>query len=188
MNTPDNHYPDETDYSDDPDEIDELPLESAAKKSVEGEQTADAELYSKLADTEEQLLRARAEIENVRSRARREYEDLLRYREMDLLRDILPVLDNVERAIEASEKTADLEGLRAGFKLTAKQIEKILDTHGCKTIATDRVEFDPSVHEAILQQPAANAPPGSVIGVASRGYLLHDRVVRPAQVIVAAGD
>jgi molecular chaperone GrpE len=105
---------------------------------------------------------------------------------MFLLRFIRPVLDNIERAIEASEKTADLESLRAGFKMTGQQIEKLLETHGCQTIATEGVDFDPNVHEAILQQPTADAPAGSVIGVASRGYRLHDRVVRPAQVIVAA--
>ena len=104
---------------------------------------------------------------------------------MDLLRDLLPVLDTVLRAIEASETTSDVESLRAGFRMTAQQIEKLLELHGCGTIATDGTLFDPTVHDAILQQPTTDAAPGTIVGTASRGYKLHDRVVRPAQVIVA---
>lgn len=139
----------------------------------------------KLAEAEDRVLRVQAELENYRRRARREYDDSQKYREIDLLRDLLPVLDNVLRAVEAAEKTADVESLKAGFRMTAQQIEKLLDAHGCKTIETVGQAFDPAVHDAILQQPAADAVPGTIVGVASRGYRLHDRVVRPAQVIVA---
>jgi len=167
-------------------EIDDLPLDS--NLNPPSDDTSEPTAESQLLETREQLLRAQAETENVRKRTRREYEDLLRYGEINLLRDILPVLDNIERAIEASEKTADVESLLAGFRMTAQQIEKLLESHGCKTIQTDGVAFDPSVHEAIAQQPAGETAAGSVVGVASRGYLLHDRVVRPAQVIVAAAS
>jgi len=142
-------------------------------------------LEQKLQDAEERVLRVQAELENFRKRSRREYEDALKYREMDLLRDLLPVLDNVRRAIEASEKTADVESLKSGFRMTAQQIEKLLDAHGCKTIETDGQAFDPAIHDAILQQSVPNVKPGTIVGAASRGYRLHDRVVRPAQVIVA---
>jgi molecular chaperone GrpE len=144
-----------------------------------------ATLEEQLQDAEERVLRVQAELENFRKRSRREYEDAQRYREMDLLRDLLPVLDTVLRAVEAAEKTADVESLKAGFRMTAQQIEKLLDAHGCKTIDTVGHAFDPSVHDAILQQAVPDAAPGTVVGVASRGYRLHDRVVRPAQVIVA---
>ena len=139
----------------------------------------------RLAEAEDRVLRVQAELENFRRRSRREYEDAQRYREIDLLRDLLPVLDNVLRAIEASEKTADVASLRAGFRMTAQQIEKLLDAHGCKTIETDGMPFDPAVHDAILQQAAVDVAPGTVVATASRGFRLHDRVVRPAQVIVA---
>jgi molecular chaperone GrpE len=98
------------------------------------------------------------------------------------------VLDNVLRAIDAAEKTADVESLRSGFRMTAQQLEKLLDSHGCRTIPTDGSAFDPAIHEAILRQPAAGVAAGTVVATASRGYTLHDRVVRPAQVIVAQGD
>lgn len=147
--------------------------------------TASAESEQLLKDAEDRLLRTQAELENFRKRSRREYEDAQKYREIDLLRDLLPVLDNVVRAIEASEKTADVESLKSGFRMTAQQIEKLLEAHGCKTIETDGQPFDPAVHDAILQQAVPTAKPGTIVGTASRGYRLHDRVVRPAQVIVA---
>ena len=168
-----------------PENIDDMPVEDT--EQLESNAGTDG-LSSQLQDAEERVLRAQAEIENVRKRGRREYEDLLRYGEMNLLRDILPVLDNIERAIEASESTTDVETLREGFRMTASQIEKLLESHGCETIKTENEIFDPTVHEAISQQPGNGADPGTVIGVTSRGYVLHDRVVRPAQVIVAANE
>jgi len=165
--------------------IDDMPVEDT--EQLESNAGTDG-LSSQLQDAEERVLRAQAEIENVRKRGRREYEDLLRYGEMKLLRDILPVLDNIERAIEASESTTDVETLREGFRMTASQIEKLLESHGCETVKTENEVFDPTVHEAISQQPGNGADPGTVIGVTSRGYVLHDRVVRPAQVVVAANE
>jgi len=168
-----------------PENIDDMPVQDAEQQKFEPDTD---ELSLQLQDAEERVLRAQAEIENVRKRGRREYEDLLRYGEINLLRDILPVLDNIERAIEASESTTDVETLREGFRMTASQIEKLLETHGCETIKTENEVFDPTVHEAISQQPGNGAQPGTVIGVTSRGYMLRDRVVRPAQVIVAANE
>ena len=144
-------------------------------------------LRAELAEANDRTLRTQAELENFRKRSRREYEEAQRYREIDLLRDLLPVLDNVLRAIEAAEKTTDVESLRSGFRMTAQLIEKVLGSHGCQTIETDGTAFDPNVHDAILQQDAPGVAPGTVVGTASRGYRLHDRVVRPAQVIVAKG-
>ena len=144
-------------------------------------------LRAQLAEAGDRVLRTQAELENFRKRSRREFEDAQRYREIDLLRDLLPVLDNVARAIEAADRTADVESLRSGFRMTAQQLEKLLENHGCLTIETDGTAFDPTVHDAILHQEADGVAPGTVVGTASRGYRLHDRVVRPAQVIVAKG-
>jgi molecular chaperone GrpE len=152
------------------------------------EAVAGATPEEQVREAQDRVLRVQAELENFRKRSRREYEEAQRYREIDLLRDLLPVLDNVLRAIEAADKAADIESLRAGFRMTAQQIEKLLESHGCRTIATDGTPFDPTVHDAILQQPVPGTAPGTVVATASRGYTLHDRVVRPAQVIVAKGD
>ena len=143
----------------------------------------DAEV--KLQEAEDRLLRLQAEMDNVRKRMRREIEEAHRYREIDVLRDLLPVHDNMLRAIEAAEKASDVGSLLSGFRMLAQQIEKLLEDHGCKLIATEGDDFDPAVHDAVLQQAIPGAQPGQVVGVASRGYSLHDRVVRPAQVIVA---
>lgn len=146
---------------------------------------AAAEPGSEVAELQDRLLRLQAELDNYRKRSRREYEEAQRYREIDLLRDLLPVLDNVERAIEAADKTDDVESLRAGFRMTASQIEKLLGSHGCQLIPTDGSSFDPTVHDAIQQQAVPGVNAGTIVGTASRGFTLHDRVVRPAQVIVA---
>ena len=148
---------------------------------------ADSGLEAQVAELQERLLRTQAELENFRKRSRREFDDAQRYREIDVLRDLLPVLDNVLRAIEACDKTGDLETLKSGFRMTAQQIEKLLGAHGCQTIETDGSAFDPAVHDAILQQEIPGTAAGTIVGTASRGYKLHDRVVRPAQVIVAKG-
>ncbi|NBX41036.1 MAG: nucleotide exchange factor GrpE [Gammaproteobacteria bacterium] len=142
-------------------------------------------LEQQLQDAEERALRIHAELENFRKRARREYDDAQRYREIDLLRDLLPVLDTVLRAVEAADKTGDVESLKAGFRMTAQQIEKLLAAHGCATIPTDDQPFDPTVHDAIQQLAVPGKAAGTVVGTVSRGFTLHDRVVRPAQVIFA---
>jgi molecular chaperone GrpE len=154
-------------------------------ESVAGRVPLDGAVAQQLRDAEDRVLRAQAELENFRKRSRQEYEDALRYREIDLLRDLLPVLDTVRRAIDASENTTDVDSLRSGFRMTVQQLEKVLEAHGCKTIETDGRQFDPTVHDAILQQSVAGVAAGTVVGVASQGYKLHDRVVRPAQVIVS---
>lgn len=137
-------------------------------------------------DLRERLLRVQAELENFRKRSRREFDEAQRYREIDLLRDLLPVLDTVNRAIEAADRTEDIQALRAGFRMTAQQIERLLGSHGCSTIPTDGTPFDPTVHDAIQQQAVPGMAAGTVVATVSPGFRLHDRVVRPAQVIVAS--
>ena len=163
----------------------EQPVAAEGHEDAAGGLPEGDSLAQQLRDAEDRVLRAQAELENFRKRSRREHEDALRYREIDLLRDLLPVLDTVRRAIEASETTADVDSLRAGFRMTAQQIEKVLDGHGCKTIETDGKPFDPTIHDAVLQQVVPGVASGTVVMVASQGYRLHDRVVRPAQVIVS---
>jgi molecular chaperone GrpE len=100
--------------------------------------------------------------------------------------DLLPVLDNVGRAIEAAEKHPDAAGLLEGFKMVARQLADALARHNCTPIPALHEPFDPHRHQAILQQPSAEYPAGTVLAVAQPGYQLHDRVLRPTQVIVSA--
>jgi molecular chaperone GrpE len=139
-----------------------------------------------LDDTRNRLLRTQAELENFRKRSRRELEDANRYASVSLMRDLLPVLDNLNRAIEAAEKNESAVGLLDGVKMVAEQFGNVLKQHHCVPIDADGERFDPNVHEAMAQLPSEDHTAGSVMSVTQTGYMLHDRVVRPAQVIVAA--
>jgi molecular chaperone GrpE len=138
-----------------------------------------------LEDALDRALRAQAELDNYRKRARRELEEERRYAALPLLRELLPVLDDIYRAIEAGEKSPQAAGLLDGVKLVAQGLEAVLAKHDCKRIEALGHPFDPAIHEAISQQPSADHPPGTVVLVAKEGYVLHDRVVRAAQVIVS---
>lgn len=131
-------------------------------------------------------LRAVAEMENVRKRMRREMDEERRYASLLVLSDLLPVMDNVQRAIQAAEKAHDSGGLLEGFKMVAQQLDGVLTRHQCVRIDAQGQPFDPHQHSAVMQQPAADLAPGTVVSVVQDGYRLHDRVIRPAQVIVAS--
>jgi len=140
-----------------------------------------------LASANDRLMRAQAEMQNLRNRTSREIADERRYAALPVLRDLLPVVDNIDRAIEAAEKAGEAENLLAGFRLVKQQLHTILSRYQCEPIAAENEPFDPHFHEAILQQPSESVPAGNVIMVTQPGYKLHDRVVRPAQVIVSSG-
>ena len=144
-----------------------------------------AKLQAELAAVKDRELRCHAELDNYRKRAARELEERLRYANLGLLRDLLPVLDNVERAIQAAENNADAAALLDGFKLVRQQLDSVLDGHHCKRIEALHAPFDPHVHHALLQQPSEEHPANTVLMVTQNGYQLHDRVVRPSQVIVS---
>jgi molecular chaperone GrpE len=153
--------------------------------AIESAESEIEKLRTDLEEAGDRLLRAQAELENYRKRARRELDDSLRYAAMPLLRDLLPVIDNLGRALAAAEKSAEKSGLIDGVKLVAQSLEAVLARHDCKRIDALGKPFDPAFHEAISQQPSADHPPQTVLLVAQDGYTLHDRVVRPAQVIVS---
>ena len=146
-----------------------------------------AQLRTQLAEARDKLLRTQAELENYRKRARRELEEERRYAEIHLIRDLLPIVDNVSRAITAAEKKADAAALFEGLKMMSQQFERIFSQHNSKLITDEAVgaPFDPHRHEAILQQPSEEHPEHTVLGVTRPGLELHDRIVRPAQVIVS---
>lgn len=117
--------------------------------------------------------------------AAREIDENRRYAELPLIQDLLPVLDNVERAIDAADKAHDVAVLLEGIKLVARQFEEVLARHHCQRIGALHLPFDPHLHHAISQQPTDEFPPNTVVIVAQPGFQLHDRVVRPSQVIVS---
>jgi molecular chaperone GrpE len=128
------------------------------------------------------LQRLKAEFDNYRKRAAREQENLIARAHERLVKELLPVLDDLTRALEAAEKHEESK-LEEGVRLVHRQLAQILEKEGLAEIETEGV-FDPHVHEALLSQPS-DAESGSVIEVLQKGYRLGDRVLRPARVIVA---
>jgi molecular chaperone GrpE len=131
-------------------------------------------------------LRARADLENYRKRAQREKEDLSRFANENLLREILPVMDNLERALEhARQEEGGNGGLLQGVELTLGQFQRVLDKFGVTPIRSLGEPFDPARHEALGQVESAEHPPNTVVQELQKGYLLNDRLLRPAMVMVA---
>ncbi len=158
---------------------------AAADAALEAGEMEIGKLKADLDDASDRVLRAQAELDNYRKRARRELEDERRYACLPVLRNLLPVVDNIKRAIAAADKSPSGANLLDGVKLIAQNLESVLAQHDCKRIEALGQPFDPTFHEAISQQPSAEYPPNTVTLVAQDGYVLHDRVVRPAQVIVS---
>jgi molecular chaperone GrpE len=127
--------------------------------------------------------RVQADFENYRKRAVRDQERLVAHAHERLVRELLPIIDDLERALEAAERHEEA-ALVDGVKLVERSLRRALEKEGVAEIATDGA-FDPHVHEAMLTQPAEGAEPGAVLGVVQRGYRIGDKVVRPARVIVA---
>jgi len=145
-------------------------------------------LREEVAQYKDAALRAQAELENARKRLGRELIEERKYANIHLLRDLLPVLDNMERAIEAASKLPEGTSLLEGFRLVAQQFRTILAQYHCLPIEAAGQRFDPNFHEAVLQQPSGEHEPGQVMLVTQQGFQLHDRVVRPSQVVVAKGE
>jgi molecular chaperone GrpE len=129
------------------------------------------------------LRRLKAEFENYRKRAARDQESLVARAHERLVKELLPVLDDLARALEAAERHEEAQ-LEEGVRLVHRQLAAILVKEGLSEIATEGA-FDPNVHEALLSQPS-DEPEGSVIEVIQKGYTLGDRVLRPARVVVAS--
>jgi len=147
-------------------------------------------LKQQLTEANDRWLRSQAELENVRRRARRDVEEQLKFAIKPFATDLLEVVENLDRAMEAggSGEAAEgqMDGLMSGVKMVAVQFSEVLKKHGCLKIDSTGQVFDPNVHEAVQMVPneAAN---GTIVQELRSGYKLHDRVIRPAQVIVSSG-
>ncbi len=137
----------------------------------------------RLKDTHERLLRSAAEFENFRKRSQKEKEDAAKFGNEKLLKDFLPVMDNLERALDHVEQH-DLAQVIEGVKLVQKLFESTLARHGVTGFSAVGKPFDPSLHEALMQKES-DEPPGTVVSEMAKGYKLHDRLVRPAAVVVS---
>jgi molecular chaperone GrpE len=151
-----------------------------------------AQLEAEAAELKDQLLRALAETENLRRRTERERADVARYAAAPMLRDLLAVADNLSRAIESvpegdSPGDQRLETLLAGVKMTEKELNTVLERHHVVKLEPIGERLDPHRHEAMFEVPDDSRPNGTVVQVVQPGYLLHDRLLRPARVGVSRG-
>lgn len=133
----------------------------------------------------ERFLRTAAELDNFRKRKEREVSDLRKYANQNLLRELLNVVDNLERAIGATQDTGTADGLVEGVDMTLKELLKIFENAGVKPIAAVDQPFDPNLHEAVMQEENENIPENTVIRELQKGYQIHDRLLRPAMVVVS---
>ncbi|HBT75813.1 MAG TPA: nucleotide exchange factor GrpE [Planctomycetaceae bacterium] len=130
-------------------------------------------------------LRALAELENYRMRVNRERIETLKYASMDLFRDLLPVWDNINRTLEAAEKTPNLEAIVEGVRMIEQQFIAVLEKYHCTKIEAVGQAFDPNYHASVAQLPSDQHEPNDVMHETQTGFMLHDRIVRPAQVVLA---
>ena len=144
------------------------------------------ELRRQLDEKQDRLLRALADTENIRRRSQRERDDYVRYATESLLRDLVPVLDNFDRAIAAARSAGNAPALVEGVELIHRELLRVLERAGVKRYSAVGEPFDPTRHEAISRIVSTTAAPDTVIAETAPGYLLHDRVLRAALVAVAA--
>ena len=150
---------------------------------VEAPLDNEASLRAKVDKLEDALLRARAEYQNYQRRAAVERSEAIRYANAGLMKSLLGVLDDFERAVSSpnGEAGTDEEGIR----LVQENLLKALREHGLETISAGNEPFDPSVHEALMQQPSPDHPSGTILEEFAKGYKLRDRVLRPSKVVVS---
>ena len=144
---------------------------------------SDPAVDTAVAELEDRLLRVAADFDNYKKRAAREREEYVAHANERLLKELLPVLDDLERALDAVGQHEEAT-VEEGVRLVHRSLAALLEKNGVREISTEGM-FDPHVHEALLSQPS-EAEEGSVIDVVQKGYTLGDRVVRPARVVIAA--
>jgi molecular chaperone GrpE len=135
-------------------------------------------------DYKNRYIRAVADFDNFRKRMEREKADFSRYATASVLRDMLPVLDNFDRALDHAEQGDDFH---KGVLLIYKQLFDVLQRHGLRPIDEAGVPFDPNIHEAVVRDEDSSVPSQTVVAILQKGYFLHDRLLRPALVKVAVG-
>lgn len=145
-----------------------------------------AEAEQAAAQAREAQLRAAAELENTRRRLEREAQNSARFAAEGLLRELLAIADSLELGLKAAETAgADGRGLADGMALTQRQLVALLEKQGVKPINPQGAAFNPDLHQAMSLVESAEVPPNHVLGVMQKGYLLHERLLRPAMVVVA---
>ena len=156
----------------------------SASTETEGGDAKDQEI----AELKDKYLRTLAENENARRRVRQQSEDSVKLQKENLLRDLLPIVDNLERAVDAAKGSADGKSIVEGVRMVLASLMDLLKANGVRPMASVGEQFDPNRHEAADQVPHSTHPPNTVVDEFHRGYLINDKVLRPARVVVSKGD
>jgi molecular chaperone GrpE len=165
------------------------PRDPADNGAVSGEAGPDpriADLERQLAEQKDRMLRAMAEADNVRRRAQRDAEERVRYANESLVRELIPILDNFDRAVASARAAGGAESVVAGVELIQRELVRALERAGVSRYSAVGQPFDPTRHEAIARVVSVDATPDTVVSETAPGYALQGRVVRPALVAVAA--
>lgn len=174
----------------DPEVAEEIP----ASVELEGEETESEvetlktellQAQSEAKTHQEQYLRTLADMENLRKRTQREKEDLAKFANENILREILPVIDNLERAVEHAEQSENCDGLFEGVQMTLTQFSQLLEKFGVEPVDAVGQPFDPAFHQAMGQIESDEYPPNVVAQQMQKGYQLNKRLLRPAFVMLA---
>jgi molecular chaperone GrpE len=184
--------PVETDAADEATEDEDDAGEDAATP-LAAAQARIAELEALLAETKDKALRALAEAENTRRRTERDRQDTAKFAVASFARDLLSVSDNLGRALEAikpeqRQASPELENIFVGVDATARELMRVLAGNGIKKIEAMGQKFDPNQHEVLFEVDMPGAAPGTIVQVIEPGYMIHERLLRPARVGVAKSD
>jgi molecular chaperone GrpE len=156
------------------------------KKAVE-ENKKGEELEKQVAAEKDKILRLSAEFENYKKRKQRELDSFKKFANESILKQFLTVVDNLERAISSAEENSDAKAFLKGVELTHKEIIKLFETFSVKPVKAENQIFDPNFHQAVTQEESDKVPDNTITKVLQKGYLLHDRLIRPAMVVVSKG-
>lgn len=159
-------------------QADELTDEAAVGGEIE-------ELRKQAEESQQRYLRVQADFDNFRRRSRQEKEDFAKYASLKLIEQLLPVVDNFERALSSSKDTKDFEALAKGLDMTFRQLDQLLVQEGLTPIEVVGQPFNPEYHQAIMQVESEEHEEGMVVEEVQKGYKLKDKVVRPAMVKVS---
>jgi molecular chaperone GrpE len=176
----------EADASDEKDsKTEEVPLEKMSKAELI-EKVAEAR---ELADKNQDLyLRSQAEIENIKKRNQKDKAEWIKYSNESLVKELLPILDNLEKAIAHTNNESSADAIRNGVELTLKGLRDTLSKSGLAEIAAKGERFDPGVHHAVSQEEDDTVEPGTVLHELQKGFTLNERLIRPAMVVVNKGQ
>lgn len=157
--------------------------ETLLQQAEESRQAAE-ELQRKLQKSEEQVLRARADLENFRRRSHKQREEAVKYAALPMVESLLPALDNLERALEAGHSNGD-SAFYEGVNMVYRQLQQSLENHGLSVIEAKGLPFNPHEHNAVMEVEADDVEAGTVVEELQKGYRYHDRVIRPSMVKVS---